>query len=137
MPAARRTSDTSKLGHFSIPLPTLSADGYLEFPGQHSWGAICHPIYIAKHKHEYPRVKTSRPQYCQVESDPFHAKFCSPICNYLRTKCTLWELFQNNIFYLLNSPPALYKSNAIGECKTSIKCNCLKKNKGKTSTFWC
>lgn len=64
MPAARRTADTSKLGHFSITLPTLSADGYLEFPGQHSQGTICHPIYIAKHKHECSRVKTSRLQYC-------------------------------------------------------------------------
>lgn len=64
MPAARRTADTSKLGHFSITLPTLSADGYLEFPGQHSQGTICHPVYIAKHKHECSRVKNSRLQYC-------------------------------------------------------------------------
>jgi len=48
MPAARRTSDTSKLGHFSITLPTLSGDGYLEFPGQQPRGAVCHPIYIAR-----------------------------------------------------------------------------------------
>lgn len=78
MPAARRTSDTSKLGHFSITLPTLSADGYLEFPGQHSLFVI---QYVSQNINM--NVLGLNQQTIALLSRNL-AKFCSAMCNYLK-----------------------------------------------------
>lgn len=73
------------------------------------------------HKHECAKAKTSRLRQRQVDSPWFPARFCNPIHNYLRTRCSSWQLFQSNALCPLRSSLStiqMPKQNA--KCSSSI-----------------